>query len=305
MIRNLTLIFLILLLFENAQGQVIRYRGSLNSGIVLGEPGRKEISYPMKDELSHPGSQSFSSVLKPGVELELITPFTREFEVGLQLGYSNFAGHTPTAPLYNFFLSRYNPLRKEGVNLENFYPDDALIYDTKIFNVLGTARWYFLQYSKELSFFMKFFGGVSFTGTDFTFEDPRERVSRKVGVLFARGTQNSDYPKRAGVTGGAGLGATYRLSDKLDIYFDFNSSLIHSDIVNGVPNFNYVSKDGRASMERINAISAVGHAGVGIIYSSIPDRRISKNNITRSTNMNRNMFWKKNRSRPYNKSKRR
>ena len=284
--RNLTLLFVVFMLFETGTAQVIRSRLSANSGIFLGEVSKKEIPPPLVN--SHPGSQDFKPALKPGAELEIIAPFSRTFEMGVQFGYDNYAGHTPTAPLYNFFLSRYNPMP-----LSNRYPDEALIYDTHILKILGTARWYFLSYSKELNFFMKYFGGVAFTGADFTFDNPVHSVRYEVGVLHSRGTKNSDFPKTSGITGGAGLGAAYRLSDRFDLYFDATASLINSDIVNGVPNYNYVTVDNVNRMERTNAISATMQASIGIIYSAIPDRRINKSNITRSNSMNRNSFMKR------------
>lgn len=284
--RNLTLLFLVFMLFETGTAQIIRYRLSANSGIFLSEVGQKETTPPVV--ISHTGSQDFKPVLKPGAELEIILPFSRVFEMGVQFGYDNYAGYTPTAPLYNFFLSRYNPMP-----ISNKYPDEALIYDTDVLKIMGTARWYFLSYSKELSFFMKYFGGVAFTGTDFTFDNPVHRVKYNVGVLHSRGTKSSEFPKTSSMTGGAGLGAIYRLSDRFDVYFDVTASIIDSDIINGVPNYNYIDTDDVTRMEPTDAISATLQASIGLIYSAIPDRRINKSNITRSNSMNRNSFLKR------------
>ncbi len=303
--RILTLLFLVFLLFETGTAQVIRYRLSANSGIFLGEPLLKENQYSSGENLSHPGSQNFKPLLEPGIELEIVAPFSYDFEMGIQFEYGRFAGSTPTAPLNNFFMSRYNPLRYQGATFKEFYPDEAMIYDSQILKILGTARWYFLPYSKELNIFMKCFGGVAFTGTDFTFENPVHRVESGVGVLFARGTKNSDYPKMAGITGGTGLGATYRLSDKFDMYFDVTTSLIHSDIVNGIPNFNYITEGGTARMERTSAIAAVMQGSLGIFYSAIPDRRMNKSNITRSSSLNKKNFLKKKSKRSFSKKRRR
>jgi hypothetical protein len=296
--RNLTLILLVLLLFEQGTAQVIRYRLSANSGIFLGEPLQKETAPPVV--ISHPGSQNFKPVLEPGAELEIILPFSRNYEMGVQLGYDNYSGVTPTAPLYNFFLSKYNPMPNS-----HKYPDESMLFDTKIIKLMGTARLYFYSFSNDLNFFMKYFGGVAFTGSDFTFENPVDRVKYDVGVLFTRGTKNSDYPKIPALTGGAGLGATYRLSDRFDVYFDVTASLIHSDLVNGVPNFNYVVEVETPRMERINAVSATMQGSVGIIYSAIPDRRISRNNITRSTSVNKNKFLNRKPKSSFNKKRRR
>lgn len=290
---NLTLLLFVLLFVEPVTGQILRFRLSANSGFFLGEPGKAEINYPRRDELSHPGSQEFKPVFKPGAELEVISPVTADFELGLQFGYNQLAGQTPRAPLYNFFLSRHNPLPDIYK-----YPDKALIYDTHILNTLLTARWYFLPYSKELNIFMKVFGGVAFVGTDFTFENPVYRIQYDVGVLYARGTKSSEFPKKFAINGGAGLGTTYRLSDKLDIYFDANASLIHSDIVNGVPNFNY-SSQGEASLQPTNSLAAMAQINVGLIFSAIPDRRYHRSNFTRSGNMRRGIFGKSKQNRPF------
>ena len=296
--RNLTLLFLLLLLFETGTAQVIRYRLSTNSGMFLSEVGKKEIAPP--EVTSHPESRNFTPSFKPGVELEVIAPFSRTFEMGIQFGYNNYAGYTPSAPLYNFFLSRYNPMREIKP-----YPHEALVYDTHILKIMGTARWYFYSFNRDLNFFMNYFGGAAFTGTDFTFHDPVNSVQiYKVGVLYARGTKSSDLPKAFGLTGGAGLGATYRLSDRFDVYFDATASVIHSDLVNGVPNYNYVAGD-TPRMEPTNALAATLQASIGVIYSAIPDKRMNKNNITRSSSLNRNNFVKRKAKSTFNKRKRR
>ncbi len=296
--RNLTLLFLICLFCQTGTAQVIRYRLSANSGMFLGEVGTKEKTPPIVN--SHPGSKKFTPLFEPGAELEIIAPFTRTFEMGIQFGYDNYAGYTPTAPLYNFFLSKYNPMP-----VSNRYPDEALIYDTHILKVLGTARWYFFSFSKELNFFMKYFGGVAFTGTDFTFNNPNHRVKYHVGVLHSRGTKNSEFPKKAGITGGTGLGATYRLSDRFDIYVDASASLINSDIVNGVPNYNYTAEGDIPRMEPTNALAATLQGSIGLIYSAVPDRRMNKSNITRSNSMNRNSFLKRKAKSSFSKKRRR
>ncbi|HDR50405.1 MAG TPA: hypothetical protein ENN90_02125 [Mariniphaga anaerophila] len=286
MIRNFVLLILLFGVYGGASGQVFRYRLSANSGMFLGEVGKPEATPPVKN--SHDGSEEFSPVFKPGAELEIMVPVTPDFELGLQFGYSRFSGHTPSPPLYNFFLSRFNPLPDN-----NKYPDEALIFDTKILNILGIARFYVVPVNRNINVFLKLLGGVSFTGTDFTFHNPVYRIEYDVGMLYSRGTKNSDYPKKAALTGGVGLGTTYRLSDKLDIYFDATASLINSDIVNGVPNYNYINNDGRSSMERTNSLAAVAQASIGLTYSAIPDRRFSKSNFTRSSRVNKNLFRRK------------
>lgn len=281
--RFLFLLLMLLLFFNFAGAQIFRYRLSTNSGAFLGETGKAEVNHPDKNELSHPGSSNFKPTFKPGAELEIMRPVSMYYEWGLQFGYSHLGGYTLQAPLYNFFLSKHNPLPPS-----NRYPAEALIFDTRLLSIQATGRWHFLPLGKEISAFMKFSGGVSFVGTDFTFEEPSFNIKYDVGMLFSQGTKNSSKPKTTALTGSAGLGATYRISDKLDIYLDATTWLINSDVINGVPNFDYVEFSGVGSMKRINALSAVIQANLGLVYSGIPNRRFSKGNVTRSGKV-----WKK------------
>jgi hypothetical protein len=297
--NTIALLFLFLFFAGTVTGQVFRFRLSANSGAYLGEPGEAEIDYPMKDELSYPGSRGFSPIFHPGAELEISTPLTIDSEFGLQFGYNRFAGYTPKAPLYNFFLSRFNPLPDH-----HKYPGEELIFDSRVLSTLATFRWFFLSYDGTLNFFMKLFGGVAFTGSDFNFRDPVYSVEYDVGVLYARGTRNSEDPKLPGFKGGAGFGATYRLSEELDICFDAALSFIHSDLINGVPNYNYTVLNGDGIMEPNNCYSAVAHLSVGILFSAIPDKRYRENNITRALNQDKTLFEKRARRRPYSKRRR-
>lgn len=291
------LVFLFLLFVVNPiNGQIYRYRLSANSGIFLGETGRAEIEPP--ERFDYPGAKNFVPVLKPGVDLEISRPVTPDFELGLQFGYLHLNGETPTPPLYNFFLSRNNPLPEN-----NKYPDNALYYNTNIFSVSATTRFYILPLSDYFNFFLKAQGGVSFIGTDFSFSDPVHSVQNDIGTLFSKGTRSSKSPKAVVPAGGAGFGITYKLSDKFDVYFDATASLIRSDIVNGVPNYDYKG----VTMEKSKNTSAVVQAGLGLIYSAIPDRRYHKSNYTRSKRISKNIFHrsKKNKAFKHKKPKRR
>lgn len=295
--RIIGLLFLFVLVYGGVSGQM-RFRLSGNSGFFLGEVGRAETEPPGK--MSYDGHENFSPVLKPGAELEIIKPITPDFELGIQFGYLNLSGRTPTAPMYNFFLSRHNPLRNSVI-----YPTESLIFDTDILTIQGSTRLYILPVANQTHFFLRLLGGVSFTGTDFTFDDPFYRIHYDVGTLYSIGTKSSEEPKVAALTGGAGFGVTYRLSDNFDIYFDATASLIHSDIVDGVPNYNYQNNNGQTSMVRTNSLSSFAQASLGLIYSAIPDRKFSKSNYTRSGKVGKSIFRKNKRGSLFNRRKRR
>jgi hypothetical protein len=300
MIRILFLLCIFMLFFEMAPAQIFRYRFGGNSGFFLGEPGDAELKHPQASGNSHPGSRDFESGFKMGAEAEIMAPLTTDFELGIEFDYTKLTGYTETALLYNFFLSRFNPLP------DNYkYPSEALIYNTKLLNILGTARFYFLQLDENLNLFFKAFGGVAFVGTDFTFHDPFYRVEYNVGVLYSQGTKSNEEPKEVAFNGGGGLGVTFRISDKWDLYLDGTASFIHSDIVNGVPNYDYVINDGAERIQRTESWAIVPQLSIGLVYSAIPDRRLNKGNYTRSRRSSKSLFWKRKSSSPFSKRKRR
>lgn len=264
--------------------------------MFISELGPSEIEHPSTELLTYPGSSDFTPGFKLGAEAEIMAPVTANFEVGIEFDFTNLSGYTETAPLYNFFLSARNPLAGTDP-----YPSEALIYNTKQLSALGSSRLYFFSIDNEINIFLKALAGIAFTGTDFTFYDPFYRVEYDVGVLYARGTQNSEYPKKAAFSGGAGLGITYKISDKLDICLDGTALFINSDIVNGVPNFNYTVTSGMDSFEPATCWSMVGQVSIGIIYSAIPDRRLHRSRYTKSRNISNIIFWKRKRTNPFGK----
>jgi len=256
--------------------------------VFISEPGSVEISHPQSGFLSHPGSRDFSHKYKQGAEAEIIAPVSPYFDIGLEFGYASLSGYTETAPFYDFFLSKYNPLPDSYS-----YPVESLIYHTKQFALYGTSRFYPVSQLKNFNIFLKAFGGIAFTGTDFTFDDPYYRVDYNVGVLYAKGTLNSEDPKDATFCGGTGIGITYRIIDKFDLYIDGNAVLTNSDIVNGVPNFNYISINEKESLEPSNAWGLVAKISIGVVYSAIPDQRLNRSIYTKSRKSGKSIFWKR------------
>lgn len=272
-----TLLFFLLFLvfFEKAPAQNFRYRLSANSNIFITEIGSTEINTRFND-LIYPDSEKFKPEMKIGAEAEFLMPLSDVFEPGLEFGYSQFAGMTETAPLYNFFLTRYNPLPDTYR-----YPNESLIYSTKILSVLATSRFYLLPADEETSFFVKASAGVSFVGTDFTFLNPQYRVEYGVGVLWSRGTRNSEYPKKAAFNGGIGLGTIIEFSNKISFYADAGTSFIYSGIVNGVPNYAYIQQGEEASLKKTNSLAMVARLSIGIIYSDTTVNKLIRNNKRR------------------------
>jgi hypothetical protein len=290
------LLILTVFISLDASSQIFRYRLGGNSAIFISQPGGSEILHPQSEMLTYPGSSDFSPGFRIGAEAELMAPVTSYFEVGLEFDYTNLSGFTETAPLYNFFLTAYNPLPDA-----NRYPEESLIYKTKQYSILATSRLYFLPFNNKMNIYVKALGGVAFTGTDFTFQDPFYRVEYDVGVLYARGTRNSEYPKKAAFSGGAGVGLTYEILDDFSVYIDGVTSFINSDIIDGVPDFDYIVTAGIESFEPAPAWAMVGKVSIGLIYSAVPDRRLNRGSFTKSRSIRKKPFWKRSRFSPFGK----
>jgi len=271
----LLILFLFLMFFEKASAQIFRYRIAATSSFFITEIGNTEINNNL-DNIEYPGSEVFKPEMKMGAEVEFLMPVKDKVEFGIEFEYNQLAGKTETAPLYNFFLTRHNPLPDTYR-----YPNETLIYSTKILSVLATYRYYLLPLDEETSFFMKASGGVSFIGTDFTFSNPIYRVEYNVGVLYSRGTRNSEYPKKAAFNGGIGVGVIFELSDIISIYADANSGFIYSDIMNGVPNYDYIQKPEKVMLEKANSWAIMAQLNIGMVFTEIPVKRLIRNNDRR------------------------
>lgn len=295
------LTIVLILLSATASGQIFRYRVSANSGMIFKETGQGEIVNTSSPISEYPSATDFSPTPKLGADIEIMAPITSSFEAGIEFDYSNLAGSTETPRLYNFWLYDWvNPLPDEYT-----YPSDAVAYETTQLSILGTARLYFLPPREPLNIFMKAFGGIAYVGTNFMFADAVNNVNYDVGVLYARGTKNSQKPKERAFHGGLGIGGQYALSSKIAVYLEANGSFVNSGHVNGVPDFNYVSGVGREYEPAEGIGTLMGQISIGLVYSAIGDRRLNTGNYTKSRRVTKKKTWKRKRANPFRKKKRR
>ncbi|MFW6309673.1 MAG: hypothetical protein ACOC1D_01110 [Prolixibacteraceae bacterium] len=297
--RRIQILTLVLVFLAGTAGaQILRYRVTANSGLMIKETGQGEIINPQSGLDDYPSATDFSPSVKIGADIEIMAPITDYFELGVEFDYSNLAGRTETARLYNFFLFDWvNPMPDNYI-----YPAEPVIYETTQLSFLGTTRIYFLPPRSRLNLFLKAFGGIAFVGSEFKFHDPYYRIEYRVGdALYAQGTKSSQKPKDRAFTGGGGFGGQYKLSGKMAVYLEANVSYVGSDIVNGVPDFNYIGGTG-VNYKRAEGIGALtGQISLGLVYSAIPDQRLNRGNYTNSRRATKPKNWKRKRSNPFKK----
>lgn len=300
--RRLQILTIILIVISSsASGQIFRYRLTANSGMIFKETGQSEIINPNPIISEYPSATDFSPTLTLGADFEIMAPITSNFEAGLEFEYNNLAGRTETSRLYNFWLYDWvNPLPDEFI-----YPADPIVYETTHLSILGTTRFYFLPPREPLNIFLKAFGGIAFIGTDLKFAEAVNNVNYDVGVLYARGTKNSQKPKEKAFQGGLGIGGQYALSSTIAVYLEANGSFVNSGHVNGVPDFNYTEEAGRQYEPAEGIGTLMGQISIGLIYSAIGDSRLNRGNYTKSRRVTKKKTWKKKRANPFKRKRRR
>jgi hypothetical protein len=285
----------------DANSQILRYRLSANSGFLINETGPREIPPSTPWYTEYGDASDFESLLKLGADFEVMAPITSHIDAGIEFEYGNLEGSTQTPRLYNFFLFDWtNPLPND------IYPGEAIYYETTQVNLLGTFRYYLKPSDEEMNFFFKAFGGISFVGTNLNFVDPVFRVTYpNVGVLYAKGTENSKDPKDKAFYCGLGAGGTYSITKRLALYLEVTGSFVNSDLINGVPNYDYTEKGLIQFIPSQGVGSLTGQLSLGLVYSAIPDTRINKKvSSTKSKRLDVKRTWKKKKHNKFHKKRR-
>ena len=73
-----------------------------------------------------------------------------------------------------------------------------------------------------------------------------------------------------------GIGATYSISKRMAIYFEASGSFVNSDIINGVPNYDFTEAGAIHFLPSEGVGALTGQLSLGLLYSAIPDTRINK-----------------------------
>ncbi len=232
----------------------LKYRISANTGILLNETNTSYIPDP--SIISLDGTYKFDPTYKAGFELEVSVPIQEKFSLGIEFERVTLQGVNQDPIHYNYFKL------EKVIKLFN-YSQQPLVYTTSLNNLIGNVR-YFPFPGNNFEPFVKFFGGVSFVGTNLQFNDPDNR-SNIFDPLHSRGTKNSTETKWPAFYFGAGLGFEYHLTNLLALYMDASLSIIDTDIVDGVPNFTYNNAIGEN--EHYSTSTLTTQISIGLCYS--------------------------------------
>ncbi|HKJ78502.1 MAG TPA: hypothetical protein VKA10_03160, partial [Prolixibacteraceae bacterium] len=115
--RRLQILTLLLVIVAgSANGQILRYRLTANSGMVFTETGQGEISNRSSQLVEYAPPTDFSPTMKLGTDFEIMAPITPTFEAGLEFEYANLSGRTETPLLYNFWSYDWvNPMPDDNI----------------------------------------------------------------------------------------------------------------------------------------------------------------------------------------------
>ncbi|MDX1284462.1 MAG: hypothetical protein R3182_05605, partial [Draconibacterium sp.] len=174
-----------------------------------------------------------------------------------EVDYSRLKGYNDTPPVYNWYLTPYNPI--------DTFTTSPVAFNTSLINVAVNWKYFFFQTSPFRPF-VKLTGVVAFVGTDFTFKNDEDATDFDTNILYARGTSNSEKGKWPAFHVGGGIGFEYKIHDKLSFQVDGTATVLNSDIVNGVPNFTYAVEDDNEILKYNKRLSLTVQASAGIVY---------------------------------------
>lgn len=266
--RKLILTLIIVAMCGSAFGQVLKYRIGANYGKFNSEVGKAEVEHPLVSVLSNPNATEFSHAFEPGFEAEIMQLWTPNIETGFELDFSKFSGINDIPPYYNYYFAPENP--------STITTTEPLVYESSALSVLFNFR-YYLTPGGTVSPFFKAFGGISFVGTEFNYEDQSVWQEGEAGVLYALGTENSDEPKDAVLSYGVGAGLNFVLNEQLSLYLDGTLNYIGSDKVDGIPNYDYINNEGQEIMKPAENKALVAQLSLGIVFTSKTNLGLNKN----------------------------
>lgn len=260
---NKPIVILVLLfsIIGVGNSQVIGFRLAANSGMYINELGDSDVPHP--DALQQTpaiSTQNFKMQPTIGVEGEILFQVSPMSHFGVELEYSKLKGYNETPPIYNYYLTPYY------ADYQKYYTADPVAFNTTLINVAVNWKYFFFKQS-PLKPFVKLTGVVAFVGTDFTFNEEPNPEFFESNVLYSRGTSNSEQEKLPAFHLGGGIGFDYKLSDHWSIQADITSTVINSDIINGVPNFTYEKVDDKEMLLYNKRPSLTAQISAGLVYT--------------------------------------
>ncbi|MCG6188779.1 hypothetical protein [Maribellus maritimus] len=270
--RKLILTLIILTLVGgNVFGQILKYRVGVNYGKFNDEVGKDEVEHPLIENLSNPNATEFVHAFEPGFEAEIMQLWSPNIETGIELDFSKFSGSNDIPPYYNYILAQDFPEITHRVT-------EPIVYESSALNLILNFRYYFAP-DGSINPFFKAFGGLSFVGAEYNYEDLSvwETVwsEEGTGVLYAVGTENSDQPKETAVCYGFGAGLDFALNEQISLYLDGTVSFIGTDKLDGIPNYDYVVET--QNLKAVGNRAFVTQISLGIVFTSKTDLGLNKN----------------------------
>ncbi len=262
----LSLLVLVVILCGNAFSQELKIRLGGNYGQFSKEVGKKEVEHPLVSVLSNPNATDFTYNFEPGFDGEAMLFWNSNVETGIEVKYSKFSGNNEIPPYYNYYFAPDNPTV--------ITTTEPLLFETSALSFLLNFRYYLASEGKINPYF-RAFAGLSSVATEFNYQDLSVWDEGEAGVIYSAGTKDSENPKESALHYGAGFGINFGVSDKVSVYIDGTASVINSDIVDGIPNYDYIEAD--QTMERINGGAMFYQISLGIVFDTGINLGLNKN----------------------------
>lgn len=262
MYRIIFYFILFISLAVNARAQVFRYRIGTNANSLIREIGANENIYSGNNGLPATEATPFANKYNFGFETELIRPWTNNLEAGIEIEYSRFSGSNDNPTGFNYFFTDPFQVKHPDFN------GQPVEYGSSTINFLANLK-YFISLTPSIQPFAKIYLGSSLVGSELSYKNTGNLGSGVLPLLYASGTKNSEISKKAAFQYGAGLGLNFKFSEKFSLYFDGNVSVINSNTLDGVPNFNYALLNGSPFFSANASKSMVSQFSFGLVFTTL------------------------------------
>ncbi|NCB07664.1 MAG: hypothetical protein EOM73_05840 [Bacteroidia bacterium] len=115
-------------------------------------------------------------------------------------------------------------------------------------------------------------------GAELNYKDRSLWEEGEAGVLFSAGTENSSGSRKTALYYGAGAGFNFKISDRVSLYLDGSASVIGSDIINGIPNYDYIAED--QMLKPVGSKSMLYTFSIGLVFDTGKNLGLSKGGAT-------------------------
>ena len=218
----------------------------------------------------------FTNKAELGFEAEIMTSLSDKIWLGLEISRDAMTGKNDYPGFYNFQYTNSLQLQSTDTISKVITPWQTCLpikYSTSMVNIVGNFRIYPIPEGK-IRPFIKVSTGISLISTELSLSTPAEWTDKVKTipnavpgppVLYSRGKKDSEKKVMPAFNIGGGIGFELQLTEKISLYADATYRMVNSNILDGIPNYDYIEKTGR--LKEYNTWATTRKISFGLVYT--------------------------------------